>query len=154
MLSLPKHLYRTAKLIWTAWLGYFSRLSLFTLLSALHQVIYAQHPAPRVYTYVEHMPQLPGGGGMGAVTMALLKHVRWPVADLSQQCTGRALIYLEVNPSGAVQHVKLLRATGSAALDSALTTAAKLLPHFTPGHQNNLPVTVSMTLLINCIKPQ
>jgi protein TonB len=112
-------------------------------------------PAPeKVYTFVEQMPQLPGGCGTQRIWNEFQKRLRFPAIDLRQQYNGSATVYLEISPSGVVQHVKLLRFTGSAAMDSALTTAAKALPRFTPGYQNGRPVTVSITLPIACLKPQ
>jgi protein TonB len=123
-------------------------------LGAAGQLAYAQQTAPRVYTYVEQMPQLPRGGGMGAVVMELQRRVRWPEADLRKQYNSRATVYLEVSPTGTVQNVKLLRTTGLVSLDSAFTTAAKALPRFTPGYQNGQPVTVSLVVPFGCIKLQ
>jgi protein TonB len=108
-----------------------------------------------VYTYVEQMPQLPGGGGgQQRIAMELMKRVGYPPIDLSKQYTGSATVYFEVSPSGAVQHVKLLRATGSASVDSALIAATKKLPLFLPGYQNGKPVTVGFTMPFSCFKPQ
>jgi TonB family protein len=114
-------------------------------------------PAKKVYTYVEQMPQLPGCGGQRAISMELLKRLMQQplsIIDLRQQYTGSAMVYFEVNSTGTVQHVKLLRATGSASVDSALVTVTKKLPRFTPGYQNGKPVTVSFTMPFSCIKPQ
>jgi protein TonB len=115
-------------------------------------------PEPeKVYTYVEQMPQLPGGGGQQSLGMELLKRLmqqKMPPIDLRQQYSGSATVYFEVNSTGTVQHVKLLRATGSASVDSALVTVTKKLPRFTPGYQNGKPVTVSFTMPFSCIKPQ
>lgn len=111
----------------------------------------------KVYTYVEQMPQLPGGGGQQAIGMELLKRLMrqpLPPIDLRQQYSGSAMVYFEVNSTGKVQHVKLLRATGSASVDSALVTVTKKLPRFTPGYQNGKPVTVSFMMPFSCIKPQ
>jgi protein TonB len=111
----------------------------------------------KVYTYVEQMPQLPGGGGQQAIGMELLKRLMrqpLPSIDLRQQYSGSAMVYFEVNSTGTVQHVKLLRATGSASVDSALVIVTKKLPRFTPGYQNGKPVTVSFTMPFSCIKPQ
>ena len=154
MLSLPKHLCRTVGQVRATRLGRFGRLSMLVFLGALGHLTYAHQPAPRVYTYVEQMPQLPRGGGMGAVVMELQRRVRWPAIDLRKQYNSRATVYLEVNSAGTVQHVKLLRTTGSASLDSAFTAAAKALPRFTPGYQNGQPVTVSLTVPFGCIKLQ
>jgi protein TonB len=112
-------------------------------------------PEPeKVYTYVEQMPELPGGGGQQRIAMELMKRVGYPIIDLREHYTGSASIYFEVSPSGAVQHIKLLRATGSSSVDSALVTAAKKLPHFIPGYQNGKPVTVSFIIPFSCLKPQ
>ena len=126
----------------------------FFWLSIFRLALAQQQPAPRVYTFVEQMPQLPGGGGVQRIWNEFQKRLRFPAIDLRQQYNGSATVYLEVSPSGMVQHVKLLRVTGSAAMDSALVTAAKELPLFTPGYQNGRPVTVSLTLPIACLKPQ
>jgi len=116
-----------------------------------------QKPAPKkVYTFVEQMPQLPGGGEQ-AIGMELLKRLMrqpLPPIDLRQQYSGSATVYFEVNSTGTVRHVKLLRATGSASVDSALVTVTKKLPRFIPGYQNGKPVTVSFTIPFSCIKPQ
>ena len=120
-------------------------------------ILAAAKPKPepeKVYTYVEQMPQLSGGGGQQRISMELMKRVGYPTIDLREQYTGSAAIYFEVSPLGAVQHIKLLRATGSASVDSALVTAAKKLPRFIPGYQNGKPVTVSFTMPFSCLKPQ
>lgn len=101
------------------------------------------------------MPQLPGGNGMQHIVNEFQRRLRFPLIDFSrEQYSGHTAVYLEVNPTGAVQHVKLLRATGSIAMDSALTAAAKALPRFTPGYQGGKPVTVSLTIVFSCLKPQ
>lgn len=116
----------------------------------------AQRPtAPRVYTYVEQMPQLPGRGGTGSVAMELLKRARIPAVNFNrEEYSGKATVYLEISPTGTVQRVKLLRGTGAAGVDSALVTAAKSLPRFTPGRQYGQPVTVRLTVAFSCIKLQ
>lgn len=115
-------------------------------------------PTPeKVYAYVEQMPQLPGGGGQQAIAMELMKRLmrqEMPPIDLRQQYSGSATVYFEVSSTGTVRHVQLLRATGSASVDSALVTVTKKLPRFIPGHQDGKPVTVSFTIPFSCIKPQ
>nr|GFB54456.1 hypothetical protein [Tanacetum cinerariifolium] len=39
----------------------------------------------KVYTYVEQMPQLPGGGGQQAIVNAIQKAFRYPAVDLRNQ---------------------------------------------------------------------
>ncbi|WP_191906514.1 energy transducer TonB [Hymenobacter baengnokdamensis] len=100
------------------------------------------------------MPQLPGGGGTGAIVAAFFNHLRIPASSIKGNYTGSAQVYFEVNSHGAVQHIRLTKSTHSPQVDSAITKAIRSLPTFTPGRQAGQPVTVSLTLPISCIKPQ
>lgn len=153
MLSLSKYLYRVARL--GVQRGYFGKLSL--LLAGLWVPLLASaqtQPTPCVYTYVEQMPQLPGGGGTAAVMAEFWKRLRFPALSTTDDFTGKARIYFEVNQAGQVQHIRLLQGTHSPKADSSLVAAIRALPTFIPGQQHGRPVTVSLTLPISCIKPQ
>ena len=54
----------------------------------------------KVYTYVEQMPQLPGGGGNGAIVNAIQKAVKYPPLALRNQVEGRIFVSFTVNPQG------------------------------------------------------
>jgi TonB family protein len=153
MLSLLKYLYRTIERIQVVRPRCFGKLSMTVFLLSGYWSACGQQPVPRVYTYVEQMPELPSGGGMATVVMELFKQLKLPKQAIEENY-GRAMIYFEVDPIGAVQHTQLLHSSGSASLDKALLAAAKSLPHFIPGRQHGRVVTVSMTLPITCIKPQ
>jgi TonB family protein len=152
MLSLLKYLYRTIERIQVVRPRCFGKLSMTVFLLSGYWSACGQQPVPRVYTYVEQMPELPSGG-MATIVTELFKRFKLPKQAIEENY-GRAMIYFEVDPIGAVQHTRLLHSSGSVSLDKALLAATKALPRFTPGHQHGQPVTVSITLPISCIKPQ
>ena len=153
MLNLPKHLYRTIERIQVVGPRCFGKLSMTVSLLSVCWLACGHQPIPHVYTFVEQMPKLPGGGGMATVFTEFHKRLRFPKQAI-EEGYGRAMIYFEVDPTGTVQHTRLLHSSGSASLDKALLTAAKTLPRFTPGRQHGRPVTVSLTLPVTCLKPQ
>src|SRR6476469_1827716 len=101
----------------------------------------------KVYTYVEQMPELPGGGGQGAIVAAIQKAVRYPPMALRNQVEGRSFARFTVNPQGDVTDVKVVKGLGSG-LDEETIRAIKTLPKFRPGKQNGRAVSVSFTVPI------
>ncbi|WP_141764577.1 energy transducer TonB, partial [Hymenobacter glacialis] len=101
----------------------------------------------KVYTYVEQMPQLPGGGGNGAIVAAIQKAVKYPPLALRNQVEGRIFVSFTVNAEGAVSDVKVVKGLGSG-LDEETMRAVKTLPKFIPGKQNGRAVSVSFTVPI------
>ena len=101
----------------------------------------------KVYTYVEQMPELPSGGGQGAIVAAIQKAVRYPPMALRNQVEGRIFASFTVNPQGDVTDVKVVKGLGSG-LDEETIRAIKTLPKFRPGKQNGRAVSVSFTVPI------
>ncbi|WP_283562823.1 energy transducer TonB [Hymenobacter sp. H14-R3] len=99
----------------------------------------------KVYTYVEQMPALPGGGGMGAIVNAIQKNVRYPAADLRNQVEGKVFASFTVDENGDVSDVKIVKGL-SGTIDSETMRAIKTLPKFIPGKQNGRAVKVSFTV--------
>ena len=101
-------------------------------------------PAPldaKVYTYVEQMPLLNGQHAYLA-SIATITHSLVVPADAP---AGRVYVQFIVTKEGKVSHphiVKSLRAD----LDSAVVTATRQLPRFTPGKQSNHVVAVVITV--------
>jgi protein TonB len=100
--------------------------------------------AEKVYTYVEQMPQLPGGGGMPQIMAAIAKRMRLS-GKIEPSCY-RTMVYFEVSPAGVVRHAKVTTASQSPAVDAALLRAVRSLPTLRPGYQQGKPVTVSFTM--------
>ncbi|WP_345237691.1 TonB family protein [Hymenobacter saemangeumensis] len=101
----------------------------------------------KVYTYVEQMPQLPGGGGNAAIVAAIQKATRYPPLALRNQVEGRIFVSFTVNAQGDVSDVKVVKGLGSG-LDEETIRAVKTLPKFIPGKQNGRSVSVSFTVPI------
>jgi protein TonB len=101
----------------------------------------------KVYTYVEQMPQLPGGGGNAAIVAAIQKAVKYPPLALRNQVEGRIFVSFTVNSAGEVSDVKVVKGLGSG-LDEETVRAVKTLPKFIPGKQNGRAVSVSFTVPI------
>jgi len=107
----------------------------------------------KVYTYVEQMPELPGGGGTGAIVNEFFKNFHPSVASVRGERT-RPIVHFEVGPDGKVSQVRMHTSSNSPNFDSAMIAAVHALPEFTPGRQNGKAVTVSFDLPISCYKPQ
>jgi outer membrane biosynthesis protein TonB len=106
-------------------------------------------PTPeKVYTFVEQMPQLPGGGGQQAIGNEVLKRFKLLPGRVEPSCY-RVVAYFEVSPTGLIQHVRIIRASQSAVVDSSLLAAIRSLPTLNPGYQQGQPVTVSLTMPCN-----
>ena len=99
------------------------------------------------YTYVEQMPQLPGGGGNAAIVAAIQKAIRYPPLALRNQVEGRIFVSFTVNSKGEVSDVKVVKGLGSGT-DEETIRAVNSLPKFIPGKQNGRAVAVSFTLPI------
>jgi len=99
----------------------------------------------RPYTYVEQMPELPGGGGQLAIVTAIQKAVKYPQIALRNGVEGKVFVSFTVNPKGDVTDVKIVRGLGYG-LDEETMRAIKTLPRFIPGKQNGREVSVSFTV--------
>ncbi|GAB2854103.1 energy transducer TonB [Hymenobacter ruber] len=97
------------------------------------------------YTYVEQMPQLPGGGGTAAIVAAIQKAVRYPAKALQNGVEGKVFVSFTVDPKGDVTDVKVVKGLGYG-LDEETMRAIKTLPKFIPGKQNGREVSVAFTV--------
>ena len=104
-------------------------------------------PPPSVYTYVEQMPQLPGGGGNQAIIAAIQQHLAYPQVAAADQRTGRVFASFIVTDKGEVQAAKIVKGLG-AAYDEAVLAAIQKMPKFEPGKQDGKAVSVSFTVPI------
>ena len=100
------------------------------------------------YTYVEQMPELPGGGGQTAIVAAIQKAARYPGLALRNGVEGKIFVSFVVNALGEVSDVKVVKGLGYG-LDEETMRAVKSLPKFIPGKQNGQAVSVSFTVPIS-----
>jgi len=100
----------------------------------------------KVYTFVEQMPQLSGGGGMQALMQAVQSKISYPKAAPGEVLpSGRVFASFVVDTDGTVQDAKIVKGL-SPAFDAAVLAAVQQLPRFEPGKQNGQPVAVAYTL--------
>ena len=101
-----------------------------------------------VYTYVEQMPQLPGGGGNAAIVAYIQQRVRYPQAQYRTTVEGRVFASFIVGKDGLVREAKIVKGLDSL-LDAETLRVIQSLPAFTPGRQGGKAVDVSFTVPIS-----
>ena len=97
----------------------------------------------KVYTYVEQMPQLPGGGGNAAIVAAIQRQLKYPAG--AGVIDGRVFVSFIVAETGDVNSVTVVKGL-SEAQDAAVVAAVQQLPRFVPGRQNAKVVAVIFTV--------
>ncbi|MGY3088546.1 Zn-dependent protease with chaperone function [Hymenobacter sp. UYAg731] len=114
-------------------------------------------PQNRVYTYVEQMPELPGGGGNGAIVGFIQQHLKYPAnLPAAERINGTIFVQFIVDAEGVVQPATVHLVKGlTAPYNTAVVQAVLQLPRFTPGMQRipaetgqKKPVAVSFTVPI------
>lgn len=110
-------------------------------------------PTPeKVYTYVQQMPQLPGGGGQQAIISEIQKRIRYPVIDTSKQMRYSGIKYtFMVDTAGKIRDVAMVASSNNPAVDQAIVNAVHSLPNLSPGRQEGQAVPVRFTVAIGCI---
>jgi TonB family protein len=99
----------------------------------------------RVYTYVEKMPKMPGGGGNQAIVAFIQQHLAYPKVAAADQRTGRIFVSFVVDVQGNVQSPVIVKGLG-AAYDEAVVAAVRQLPQLEPGTQDGKAVAVAFTV--------
>ena len=99
----------------------------------------------QAYTYIEQMPQLPGGGGSRAIIEAVQSQIHYPPDALRRHIEGRVVVQFVVGEDGAVRDGKILQSVDGGCDEEALA-AVQRLPRFIPGKQQGHSVAVSFTV--------
>lgn len=94
----------------------------------------------KVYTYVEQMPEPPGG--MSALLQYIGKNIKYPPMALRNQVEGKVFVNFVIGPDGSISDVKVQKGIGSGC-DEEAARVIKGLPKWTPGKQNGRAVSVS-----------
>lgn len=117
-------------------------------------VVAEKKTAPgKVYTFVEQMPELPGGGGNQAVVAFLLKALRVPKLN-DQPSWPRTKVSFIVGPDGRVYDEQVFLQEPIPEYHRAMFVAVRKLPRFKPGYQARKPVAVKLTIAFSCIMVQ
>ncbi|MBN2615374.1 MAG: TonB family protein [Bacteroidales bacterium] len=99
-----------------------------------------------IFTVVEDKPSFPGGEA--ALMKFLATHIQYPALAKESGIQGRVFISFVVEPSGNIDHVKVLRGIGGGCDEEAIRVV-KSMPKWEPGRQRGKPVRVAFTLPIN-----
>ena len=117
----------------------------FSLAAALPATAQIAPPADKVWTYVEQMPQLPGGGNNTAILAFIQHHVTYPPRAERARAEGQVFINFTVAATGKVENVAVVKGFRPDC-DSAAVQGVLQLPQFEPGRQTGIPVPVRFTV--------
>jgi TonB family protein len=92
-----------------------------------------------VFTFVEQMPEYPGGDG--ELIKFLVQNVQYPQYERDRDIQGKVLVRFVVTEDGSVKDVTVVRGV-SPGLDKEAVRVLRMLPRFKPGMQQGKPVSV------------
>ncbi|GAA4352446.1 hypothetical protein GCM10023185_12130 [Hymenobacter saemangeumensis] len=116
---------------------------------------YSQYPADtsRVFSYVEQMPALPGGGGNLALVKTIQRQLQLPAEVREGRVEGRVFVRMVIGVSGVARQAAVVQSL-SPACDAAALAAVKRLPRLVPGRYNGVPVAVLLTVPVVFYSPR
>jgi periplasmic protein TonB len=95
------------------------------------------------YTYVEQMPEFPGGEG--EMLKYLGKNIRYPAAAQRAGVEGLVVLSFVVSRTGEISEIEVVKSLGSGTDEEAMRVV-KTMPKWSPGKQNGRTVPVRYTL--------
>ena len=104
-----------------------------------------KHIDGQVYTFVEQMPQFPGGEA--AMLSTIGQNLKYPVNAQVHGIQGKVIVRFLVGRDGSISRVEVVRSLDPDC-DKEAMRVVRLLPKFTPGKQNGVNVAVWYTLPI------
>lgn len=105
-------------------------------------------PQPEVFSYVEQMPEFPGG--YDALMTFLRNNIQYPEVAREMNISGKVICQFIVYKDGSVGEIKILRGIHPSC-DSEAIRVLKKMPLWKSGKQNGAPVNVRMNLPINFV---
>lgn len=100
----------------------------------------------KVYTFVEKMPQYPGGDE--ALINFLYGNIQYPQIAKRAGIEGRVIATFIVTEKGEVQDIKIVKGIG-AGCDEETIRVLENMPNWKPGFQKGAPVKVRMSVPIS-----
>ncbi|MDP4227743.1 MAG: energy transducer TonB, partial [Bacteroidota bacterium] len=100
------------------------------------------------YTYVDHMPEFPGG--TDALMNFLGENIIYPDVALQKDIQGTVVLRYIVNTDGKISDIQVVRKVGEG-LDEEAVRVVKKMPAWIPGSQNGENVRVYFVLPIKFI---
>jgi TonB family protein len=102
-------------------------------------------PEPQIYSYVEQMPEYPGGEDM--LEKYFKENLNYPAKEKEMGVEGRVICRFIVNEDGSLSDIKIVRSI-SEGCDEEAIRLIKYMPYWKPGKQNGKAVKVSYNLPI------
>lgn len=102
--------------------------------------------AKTVYTYVEQMPEFPGGND--ELMKYLQKNIKYPEIAQENGISGRVYVQFVVSSGGTISNVTVVRGVDPS-LDKEAVRVIRTMPSWKPGKQNGTPVKVQMSVPVN-----
>jgi protein TonB len=96
-----------------------------------------------IFTVIEKMPQFPGGPE--AFARFLRNNLRFPEIAKENEISGKVFAQFVVYKTGEIRNIKIVRGLDASCNEETIRIL-KLMPHWTPGMQNDKPVSVYFTL--------
>ncbi len=122
-------------------------LLLLLLLNSQAQTDSIYKSSPRnspVFTFVEAMPEYPGGEG--EIMKFISANVHYPQWEMENGIQGKVLVRFVVMKDGSIDSVTVVRSV-SPGIDSEAVRVISILPKFSkPGYQQGKPVMVYYTI--------
>jgi TonB family protein len=115
------------------------RSLLLSLFLILPWFLIAQVPfeEPKVFTFVEQMPEFPGGES--ALMRFLQQNIQYPQMERDNDIQGKVIVRFVVMEDGKVADVTVVRSV-SPGLDKEAVRVIKMFPDFKPGRQQGKAV--------------
>ena len=125
---------------------------LFILICFLPITVFSQNSAEtdtsneKIFTYVEEMPEFPGGDE--ALFKYLAQSIKYPKGTADAKIQGRVYITFVISKEGKTEQVKVMRGIGTS-FDQEAIRVIEEMPNWKPGTQNGKAVNVQYSLPIN-----
>lgn len=105
--------------------------------------------APKVFTFVEQMPQFPGG--KSALFKFLSENIRYPQAARAGHLEGSVLVGFIVGKDGSIANIHTISKEIGGGLEQEAVRVVEKMPKWKPGRQNGQAVDVLYTLPVKFV---
>ena len=105
-----------------------------------------QIPSSEVFTFVEQMPEFPGGDK--AMMDFISSNIKYPELAKENGVMGKVYVKFIVKADGNISDIVLLKGIGSGC-DEEVLRVINLMPQWKPGKQNGVAVNVVYTLPVS-----
>ena len=120
----------------------FGQQNPYTMDSATHEKMY-EAPPEEVFTFVEQMPEFPGG--QTAMQQFLVNNIYYPDSARDKGEQGRVVTQFIVGSDRLVRDAKVMRSV-SPEIDAEALRVVNAMPRWIPGRMNGRPVNTQFTL--------